>query len=274
MTQKLTKAFGPWAIVTGASSGIGKEFAIQLAQQRLNLVLCARRQDLLNQVAQELHSQFGVSVKSVQLDLSQPDFLDRLKPELENLDVGLLVSNAGAASMGAFLKKDPKQLHEMIQLNVSAHMTLSHFFLTSLLQRKRPGGLLLISSTAALQGVPYAANYSAAKSYVINLGEALNYELSSHNIHVSVTAPGATSTPSFHDRQDVDLTVIPTKPMPVEQCVRGALKALYRNQPLYIPGVLNKIMAGLMGRTLLPRQASVALWGTLMKRGTPQSLKL
>ena len=274
MTQKLPKAFGPWAIVTGASSGIGKEFAMQLAQQGLNLVLCARRQGPLNQVAQDLRRQFGVNVRSVQLDLSQPDFLDQLKSELEDLDVGLLVSNAGGASMGAFLKKDPNQLYEMIQLNVSAHMTLSHFFLTSLLQKNRPGGLLLVSSTAALQGVPYAANYSATKSYVINLGEALNHELSSHRIHVSVTAPGATSTPGFHDRQDVDLSAMPAKPMPVEQCVRGALKALYRNQPLYIPGFLNKVMAGLMGRKLLPRQASVALWGTIMKRVTPQALRL
>lgn len=274
MTLKLAKAFGPWAIVTGASSGIGKEFAFQLAQQGLNLILCARRKTPLNQIAQELHRQFGISVRPVQIDLSKPDFLDKLKPEIADLDIGLLVSNAGAARMGAFLKKDPDQLHGMVQLNVSAHLTLSHFFLTSLLQHNRPGGLLLVSSTAALQGVPYAANYSAAKSYVINLGEALNHELRPHRIHVSVTAPGPTSTPAFHDRQDVDLKVMPLKPMPAAQCVRGALKALNRNQPLYIPGLLNKIMAGLMGRKLLPRQASVAMWGMLMKRGTPQDLML
>ena len=274
MGKVLTRKFGPWAIVTGASSGIGEEFARQLAQQGLNLVLCARSKTKLERVAKEIHQQFGVSVRAVQLDLVQPDFLDFLKAEVADLDVGLLVSNAGAAHMGALLKNEPAVLTNMVRLNVLAHLELSHYFLNGLVQNKRPGGLLLVASTAGLQGVPYGANYSAAKSYVINLGEALNYEFQSHPIHVSVTAPGPTSTPAFHDRKDVDLTVMPLPPMPVEQCVRGALKALRRNQPLYIPGMLNKLMAGLMGRKLLPRQASVAMWGTLMKRATPQELML
>src|SRR5690348_9727271 len=124
MTRIDKEQFGPWAIVTGASSGIGKEFARQLAASGLNLVLVARRLSLLEDLGSQLQHQFGVQYRAVGVDLTAPDFLDTLEAATHDLDVGLLISNAGAVAIGAFLTLDRRTLDQNARLNVLAHLSL------------------------------------------------------------------------------------------------------------------------------------------------------
>ena len=152
MTRIDKEQFGPWAIVTGASSGIGKEFARQLAASGLNLVLVARRLSLLEDLGSQLEHQFGVQFRAVGVDLTEPGFLDTLEAATRGLDVGLLISNAGTAAVGEFLTLDQRTLDQNARLNVLAHLSLVRHYSEHLAQRGR-GGVLLVSSTVGTHGV-------------------------------------------------------------------------------------------------------------------------
>ena len=174
-TQIDKKRFGPWALVTGASSGIGREFARQLAASGLNVVLVARRERLLDEVGQGLAKDFNVQYRTVVADLSQEGFLDKLAEATNDLDIGLVVSNAGTGNPGEFLKLD-RQLHRTtLRVSTMAHLDITHHFGAKLVKRGR-GGLMLAGAMGAEAGVPRMANDGAAKAYVHSLGEALHYE--------------------------------------------------------------------------------------------------
>lgn len=251
--------FGPWAVVTGASSGIGKEFARQLAANGINLVLVARRLALLESLGKQLASDFGVEYRAVGLDLSETDFLQSLTEVTHNLDVGLMVSNAGTGNPGEFLSIDPGLLNEVVRLNVVAHLSLAHHY-GALLARRGRGGIILVSAMGASQGIPYMANDSATKSYVLTLGETLNVEFKKHGVNVTVLLPGPTETPVF-DILGFDADSMPMKPMTVEQCVSEGLTALKANRPSHITGGLFRIMSNLMPRALFR-----AVNGAMIKR--------
>ena len=151
MRRMNTHTFGPWALVTGASSGIGKEFARQLAASGLNLVLVARRLSLLEEIGRTLADDYGIDYRVLELDLSQEDFLKRLEASTSDLDIGLVVSNAGTANPGEFLNSDPSVLHQMVRLCVLAHLDLAHHFGAKLATRGR-GGMILLSGMGASQG--------------------------------------------------------------------------------------------------------------------------
>ncbi len=243
-----TNTFGPWALVTGASSGIGKEFARQLAASGLNLVLVARRLPLLEDLGRTLAKAYGIDYRALSLDLSQEGFLETLEAATRDLDIGLVVSNAGTANPGAFLSSDPSLLHQMVRLCVLAHLDLAHHFGGRLAARGR-GGIILLSGMGASQGVPYMANDSATRAYVLTLGETLNMELKKHHVNVTVLLPSPTQTPLF-DKIGFDVNSTPLKPMTVEQCVSEGLAALNANRPSRLPGALYRIMNHLMPRSL------------------------
>lgn len=264
--MKLKQRFGPWAIVTGASSGIGKEFANQLAKEGINLILLARRENLLAKLASQLKDQYTVQVKYLSIDLTTDNFLEEIIDFSSGLDVRLLISNAGVAHMGAFNKIPMTNLGRNLKLNVVTQMKLSHWFTSKLLEENKKGGLLLVSSTVAYQGIPYSANYSGAKSYVLNLGEALNYELKDHGINVTVLVPGPTDAPGLTDRTDADmLNNLPMKPQPVDQLVREGLTALLKNKSSQIGGALNRTMTKMMLGLMSRNQAS-AFWGKMVHK--------
>jgi short-subunit dehydrogenase len=240
--------FGPWAVITGASSGIGKEFARQLAASGLNLVLVARRLPLLEEIGHTLANDYGIDYRALALDLSQEGFLEPLEAATRDLDIGLVVSNAGTANPGEFLSSDPSLLHQTVRLSVLAHLNLAHHFGERLAARGR-GGIILLSGMGASQGVPYMANDSATRAYVLTLGETLNVELKKHHVNVTVLLPSPTHTPLF-DKIGLDATSTPLKPMTVEQCVSEGLAALSANRPSHLTGALYRIMNRLLPRSL------------------------
>ncbi len=251
LTRVNKEVFGPWSIVTGASSGIGKEFAKQLAASGLNLVLVARRHQLLEELGQQLAEKYRIKYRAISLDLTDDNFIDTLERETHNLDIGLVVSGAGTPLPGEFLEIERQQLLEGIHLKVVAHMTLAHHFGQKLVKRGY-GGLLLISSTGGLQGIPYVANNAAMEAYVLSLGEALHIEFAKSNVNVTVLLPGPTDTPAIA-AMGLSPEDLPLKPMSPEQCVAEGLAALKANQATHIAGRMNRIMASLIPRSIATR---------------------
>lgn len=243
--------FGPWAIVTGASSGIGKEFARQIAASGINVVLVARRQHLLEQIGNQLQTQYGIQYRAIGLDMTDADFIERLERSTDDLDVGLVISNAGAPVPGAFLSIDHETLLEGVQLKVVGHLSMAHHFGARLVQRGG-GGLLLVSSTGGLQGVPYVANNAAMEAYVLSLGEALHIELKAAGVDVTVLLPGPTDTPALN-AMGLDPADLPMKPMSAEQCVAEGLAALKAGRATHIAGRMNRWMNALMPRSVATR---------------------
>jgi uncharacterized protein len=262
------KRFGPWALVTGASSGIGKEFARQIAASGINIVLVARRAALLREVGVEFGRRYGVEYRAVALDVSRDDFIGQLASATDDLDIGLVVSNAGTGNPGAFLKLDRQLLEETLRLNTMSHLSIAHHFGAGLTQRRR-GGLILVGAMGAEDGIPCMANDGGAKAYVHSLGEALHYEFKPLGVYVTVLAAGVTNT-AVIDKFGLNPETMPMKPMSVEQCVSEALDGLRKNHSMVIPGRVNRIMnalvpaslarkmlADLLGKGLASKSASV-----------------
>lgn len=245
MLAQLDKArFGPWALITGASSGIGREFARQIAASGINIVIVARRETLLHQVGAELSKIYGIEHRVVVADLSEEGFIGRLAAATDGLDIGLVVSNAGTANPGEFLKLDRRELVRLLKLNSLAHMEIAHHFGPGLVQRRR-GGIVLSGAMGAVQGVPLMANESGAKSYVQSFGEALHAELSPLEVNVSVLIIGPTQT-AIIEKIGFDPATTPMKPMSVEQCVFEGLQALKRNRATHLSGRINRVMNALI----------------------------
>lgn len=242
------KRFGPWALVTGASSGIGKEFAQQIAASGINIVLVARREDLLKEVGVELSKRYGVEHRVVVLDVSREDFIRQLASATDDLDIGLVVSNAGTGNPGEFLKLDRQLLEDTLRLNTMSHLDIAHHFGGKLAERRR-GGLILVGAMGAENGIPCMANDGGAKAYVHSLGEALHYEFKPLGVYVTVLAAGVTNT-AVLEKFALDPKTMPTKPMSVGQCVSEGLSGLLKNRSRIVPGRLNRILNALVPASL------------------------
>jgi uncharacterized protein len=238
------RRFGPWALVTGASSGIGKEFARQIAASGINVVLVARRDALLAELGRAISQEFDVQYRALAMDLSQEGFIAGLADATDDIDIGLVVSNAGTPNPGAFLKLDRQLLQATLRLNTMAHLDITHHFGAKLAERRR-GGLILIGSMGAEIGVPFLANDGGAKAYVHSLGEALHYEFKPWGVYVTVVPPPLTNT-AVLAKLGFDPRTMPMKPMSVEQCVSEGLNALRENRSRIVPGRMNRIMNALV----------------------------
>lgn len=210
MRQLDKHVYGPWALVTGASSGIGEEFARQAAASGINVVLVARRENRLEEVAAELTTRYDVQARAVAADLSRDGSLDAITGATSDLDIGLVISNAGTGNPGPFISLPRERLREIVQLNVITHLDLAHHFGQRLAQRGR-GGIVLVSAVAAAGGLPYMANDSASKSYSLNLGEALHAELATAGVNVTVHVPVLVNTPVV-SRIGLDRMGLPADP--------------------------------------------------------------
>jgi hypothetical protein len=256
--------FGPWAVITGASSGIGKEFARQLAANGLNLVLIARRLDLLEALGNQLAETFGIQYRAVGVDLSDEGSLTTIVEATHDLDVGLLISNAGDVHFGELLSLDQQTLSSSVRLNVLSHISLVRHYGEHLAQRGR-GGILLVSSTVAAHGAPFMADYAASKAYLLMLGLALHTEFQQRGLHLTVLQPGPTATEGVA-AAGLDL---PMKPMSVQQCVSEGLAALDANRAAHIAGRMNRLLTALIPSSAMRKMMGTMLIKALATRRAP-----
>ncbi|MCA9065409.1 MAG: SDR family oxidoreductase, partial [Planctomycetaceae bacterium] len=187
-----------WALITGASSGIGAEFASQLAARGMHVILAARRLDRLTELAQDLNTRHGTNCHIVAIDLAQPHAGARLAAEVQKLEVDLelLVNNAGVGMIGEIETTSPDDIRTMLTLNIITLSDLTYRFLPAMLQRGH-GAVLNISSQAAFQPVAFMSAYAASKSYVLHFTEALWAEARSRGVTVTASCPGVTRTDFF-----------------------------------------------------------------------------
>ncbi len=239
----------PVTLITGASAGLGAEFARQCAARGEALLLVARRRDRMEALAAEL----GGEVHILTADLSAPGAAAQLAGDIEalGLHVRALINNAGFGLAGRFATLPPDRQREMIDLNVAALTELSRLFLPGMLERGR-GGILNVASTAAFQAGPNMAVYYATKAYVLSLSEALHQELKGTGIHVTCLCPGPTRT-EFFDVAGVKGKMFERMSADAAGVVRAGLRGLDRNRAIVIPGVANRI--GAFSNRLLPRAA-------------------
>jgi hypothetical protein len=186
---------GKWALITGASSGLGLEFADLLAAQKVNLVLAARRQEPMEKLASDLRRKYGVDVLVEAIDLASSGAANRLKSSLDarSVAIDILLNNAGYGLHGDFLETPIERTVDMIQLDITALTELTYLFGRDMATR-RSGHILLVASLLAFQAVPSYAAYAATKAYVLALGEALHDELRPHGVIVTTLCPGHTGS--------------------------------------------------------------------------------
>jgi uncharacterized protein len=253
---------GKWALITGASAGIGRNLARQLAARGAHLVLTARREDRLKILAAELHAAHGPSVEIFAADLSQsaaPDTIFTFTQQ-KNITVDLLVNNAGFGAYGRFDEIPLRRQLDMVQVNIAAVVHLTHLYLPGMIARRR-GDILILASTAGFQAVPYIAAYAATKSFDLMFAEALAEEVRSHGIHVTALCPGATSTEFQKVAAQPDYAF--RSPASPETVVRDGLDALARGKSLVISGARNNLMA--LSQRLAPRRLVTSMAARIMR---------
>jgi short-subunit dehydrogenase len=252
---RLFTRYGPWAVVTGASDGIGRELARQLAAAGLNLIVAARRSQPLEELAEEARRLHGVKVQVLAADLSRPEGAAEVVAQAAGLPVGLLVAAAGYGTSGSFVDGDLDEELQLIDVNCRAVAALAHHF-GGRFARQGRGGLVLLSSLVAFQGVPRSANYAASKAYVQSLAEALRVELEPHGVDVIASAPGPVAS-GFAQRARMHLG----KTTSPEEVARGTLAALGRRGTVR-PGWLSKVLEWALAP--LPRWGRVRMMGLVM----------
>lgn len=249
------KRYGPWAIVTGASDGIGLAIAERLAAEGLSLILVARRQTVLAETASRLEERHGIKTHIVAADLGTAAGVNAVEVASADFDVGLLVAAAGYGTSGPFIDVSLADELDMIAVNCSAVAALTHSLARRLVARGR-GGIILMSSLLAFQGVPRAANYSATKAYVQSLAEGLAVELRQHGVDVLASAPGPVRS-GFQERAGMSISMAQTP----EEVARATLRALGRRvtvRPGFLAWALESSLAP------LPRRGRVWIMTRIM----------
>lgn len=251
----LSNRYGAYAMVTGASEGIGQCFAEELAKEGMNVVLVARRQDQLNTLAQTLEAKYKIMCPVVQADLSRTEQLEELLQLTDKLDIGLVICNAGFGTAGNFLDGDIETEMSMLNVNCTAVTRLVHHFGLKF-KNKGVGGVILLSSIVATQGVARSAHYAATKAYVHTLGEGLQQEWTDSGLDLLIVAPGPVKT-GFAQRSNMKLrnTAFP------DVVARESLYALGRQQLIH-PGWLAKCMA--LALSAAPRSLKVKIMGSVI----------
>jgi short-subunit dehydrogenase len=261
--RRFADRYGPWAVVAGASEGLGAAFAHALAARGLDVVAVARRAEPLNALVAELEARHKTSARAIPLDLSAPDGVTRLLANLSDLSVGLLVWNAALSLIGPFLDQPLEGHLRELEVNARAPLRVVHSLAGAMVERRR-GGIILMSSLSGMQGTARVAHYAATKAWNRVLAEGLWWELGKEGVDVLACVAGATDTTGY--RASIP-KLRPTARVPVmspEAVVEEALDALGQ-RPSVIPGLKNRWAAAFLAR-LLPRRVAVRLMGRTMDR--------
>lgn len=231
-----------WALITGASSGIGAEFARQLAARGMHLVLTARRADMMQELAEELRSKHATKCEIIPCDLAAPGSVAQLLDEIRQrgISVQLLVNNAGFGVVGEFDEAPVERLLELIRLNISALVELTYRVLPEMLERKS-GAVVNLSSLSAFQPVAYMGVYAASKAFVLHFTEALAIELRHRKVMLLAVCPGVTRTP-FFDIAGAPGWLQKHASQSPEEVVRISLKALGKRRIVVVPGWRNWLL--------------------------------
>ncbi len=261
-TASFRRSYGPWALVAGASQGIGEAFSRQLAERGLNLVLIARGAAGLEALAKELRATCGVEVRALPMDLGRPDLAETLRAEVADLEIGLLVYNACYSTVGEFFEYDLASKLNILDVNCRGPLSAISVLAPPMIERGR-GGILLMSSASGFQGSALIATYAASKSFNTVLGEGLWEEFRHSGVDVLAFAAGATSTPNFCEVTPQDKQAA-SFPMTAEAVVTQALRSLGKG-PTDVAGTLNKLVTSVL-RRLLSRRAAVAFMSSQMRK--------
>ena len=252
MSQSFVSRYGPWAVVAGASEGLGAAFAEALAARGVNLLLLARRAELLMEVKERLGAGKRIEIRTAACDLARPDLAETLGALTRDVDVGLAIYNAAYAPIGNVLDHATDDLLRVIDVNVRGPLLLARTLAPAMVKRGR-GGLVLMSSMAGFQGAPRIATYAASKAFNIVLGEGLWRELTPHGVDVIVSCAGAVRTPGYQKTAKGDAPGT----LDAAEVAEQTLNALGHG-PTLVPGATNQLARFLLGR-LLPRRAAIAI---------------
>ena len=255
---------GRRALVTGASSGLGADFARYLARLGCNLILVARREDRLQATKDEINRRYPVDIQIITADLSNNDAPQMLYDQIKQmgLQVDVLINNAGYGLFGAFTEIPWEKEHDMLEVDMIAVVHLTKLFLPDMLARNF-GYILNVASIGAYQPSPLYASYSAAKSFVLNFSEAVSYELRSTNVHCTVISPGITATEFLQVSGQEATKYQRMAMMRSAEVARIGIEAMLKGKPSVVPGYFNAVMA--WSNRLIPRRLSAAIAERLMR---------
>lgn len=262
--------YGPWALITGASAGIGAEFARQIAAKGVNVALVARRRERLEALGAELENEYGIRTLAIAADLCGEDFLSTISDALGTRHVGLLINNAGSGITGEFLDHALEDELQMLALNCRAPLILAHHFGTRMRDEQR-GGIVMLGSIAGIVPTPMFSHYSATKAWNRFLGEGIHEELARDGVDVVSLCPGLTQS-EFFDHANVDPSNWPAllraSIMSSEDVVKAALKGLGK-QSQVVPGLSYRMLMRL--RRITPEGLPPWLADRLMRFALPKS---
>lgn len=255
LKQRLFNTYGSWALVSGASSGIGMALSKRLAEAGFNLALHGRNLKALNALSSELEDTWGIITDVIVADISTTSGIIQLIDDLGNLPIGLFVASAGFGTSGNFIDGKLDAEIKMLQVNNLALMMLTHHFARTFAQ-KGGGGIILMSSIVGFQGVPNAAHYAATKAYVQSLGEGLYHELKPHGVDILAAAPGPVHS-GFAGTANMEMA----NALSPEDVVIPILKAIGKKATVF-PGMLTKILV--FGLRTVPRWGKTRIMKTVM----------
>lgn len=255
-----------WAIITGASTGIGREYAKIFAKRGINCILVARSENLLNELAKELEEVFKIKSKVFALDLSLKENSQILYQSCQDLgyEIDFLINNAGAGIFDFFHQSDLNVQQTMLTLNVESPTILTHLFLKDMIRRNK-GYIQIVASIASYLPTPLYATYGASKAYLRHFGVSLNYELKDTKIHVSVINPGFTDTDFFKASKQKVSWIQKAQMMSAKRCAYLGFKSLMRNKNSSMAGFVNWFTAHILLNNLPSRFLAKFIYDDLIK---------
>jgi short-subunit dehydrogenase len=256
---------GKWALVTGASAGIGMELATQLAAGGTNLVLTARRRDRLEALSSKLAAAYKILTEIIVADLAHPDTPEQIYSvtEQKGVDIDLLINNAGFGQYGELPQVELKRLLDMVQVNCAAVVHLTRLYLPGMIARHR-GDILILASTASFQAVPYISTYSATKAFDLLFAEGLAEEMKPHGIRVCALCPGSTES-EFHTVAGQEEFTAKRHQETAEKVARTGLEGLAAGKSYVISGLGNYL--GAQSQRLVPRRLVTRIAASMFRPG-------